>query len=249
MSNKKILIIALVFALGASLGVLKYLKALEEQYNEVNLAQVVVAKVDIKPNQEISEAMVEVQQVPVEYIHPQAIRETKDVIGRITADGITKGEEILRSRVIGKDDVGKGLAYVIPKGYRAMSIGINEVTGVSGLVRPGDRVDIVGMLEIPDKRAPKQSENQAPPMVSSSKILVQDLLVLAVGSALEYVEVSGDKDEAEVLVQTLTVAVKPNDAEKLTLVTERGIVRVLLRSKVEDGKAQPAPYTMYEFGQ
>ena len=62
---------------------------------------------------------------------------------------ISKGEQILSSRVLG-DSTGQGrMSYTVPSGKRAISVSVNEVSGVSGFIRPSDRIDVVATVNIP----------------------------------------------------------------------------------------------------
>jgi pilus assembly protein CpaB len=97
-----------------------------------------------------------------------------------------------------------------------MSLKINDVTGVSGFVLPGDRVDCVVTVE-----------NVAGSNIAVTKTILQDLEVLAAGVKTE------TKGNHNIEVQTVTVLVEPQGAEKLALGIHQGKVHLSLRNPVD----------------
>lgn len=97
----------------------------------------------------------------------------------------------------------------ISEGYRAISITVDEVQGVSGFIRPGDYVDVISHL-------PTEAGT---PM---TQILLQNIRVLSVGSPQTVVE--------EVTsYRTVTLEVTPVDGATLSLASENGLVVFILR--------------------
>ena len=249
LSNKKIIFLAVIFGLSTALAVNFYLTNLKEELNNVKKGQVVMAKVTIPAKTALQAEMLEIGLIPQEFIHPNAVTNLKDAIGKITIGEILPREQIIASRIVGNKDVGKGLSYVVPKGLRAISVGVNPVTAVSNLLQPGDRVDVVGLMQI--EAAPigvtpgGTAQNKTIPI---AKVILQDIQILAVDQRLDLtgkLPDSKDKDTQE--NKTVTLAVKPEDAEKIVLVTERGIIRLILRSPIEDENYLPKSYAPKDF--
>jgi pilus assembly protein CpaB len=90
------------------------------------------------------------------------------------------------------------------------------VTGVSGFVLPGDRVDVLVTID-----------NAAGTMNAVTNTILQDLEVLAAGVKTE------TKNNQNVTVQTVTVLVNPDGAEKLALAVDQGSVHLSLRNPVD----------------
>lgn len=238
MSNKKLIILAVVFGLITALAVNFYLARVKAALSNVQRGPVVVAKVPIPAKTELKSEMLETRTMPREFIHPKAVVDANNLLGKITLVDIVGGEQVLSTRIASGKDDRNGLAYVIPKGLRAVSVGINQVTGVSGLVQPGDKVDVVGLLET-------DTESKGVPV---AKIMLQNIEVLAVDQKLDPgARLPENKDKGAQEGKTVTLAVKPEDAEKLVLVTERGVIRIILRSPVDEGNYVPKPYTPKEF--
>src|SRR5260370_16864949 len=102
---------------------------------------------------------------------------------------------------------------LIPAGMRSMSVPVDEVSDIAGFVLPGAHVDI--LVAISDK-----STGGAP----FSKIVLQNVEVLAVAQEIEEA-----KDEPKV-VKVVTVLVTPEEAERLSLASHDGTLRLALRN-------------------
>jgi len=139
-----------------------------------------------------------------------AITDPKEAEGRITLSRIQAKDQIRSSDLV---DEGRGpsLAYDIPKGMRAIAIQAGEVMAVGTAVKPGDRVDILGTYANPVSRQ------------ETTQMILQNVLVLAVNK--------GQTDtQGNVGANTsMTLAVKPEEAELLTAADRIGALRVALR--------------------
>jgi pilus assembly protein CpaB len=98
----------------------------------------------------------------------------------------------------------------IPAGQRAMSIPVSAPTNVAGFVLPKVHVDIVSTTQTEHGRV--------------SRIIMQDMLVLAVD--MQHVR----DDKQAMAAGTVTLQVKPDEAERLTLARSMGELSLLLRS-------------------
>src|SRR5262245_6016394 len=103
---------------------------------------------------------------------------------------------------------------MIPEGMRAMSVRVDDVTGVSGFITPNSRVDVLVA------RAPGGEGNEG----QRSKLVLQDIPVLAIGKSIAQTQ------DKPVEVPTVTLLVSPEDAERLTLATRYEPVRLALRN-------------------
>ncbi len=142
------LVIAVALGSVTSFLVWQYVQQLEQRPAAVvETTPVVVAARAIPPRTVVTPEMVRVQSLPVEARHPSAFRSPGEVIGKITRSPLTTGEQVLTTKVyLQRED--SGLAFMVPDGMRAVSVGFNEVIGTGGMILPGDRVDVIGVFEV-----------------------------------------------------------------------------------------------------
>ena len=107
---------------------------------------VVVAKVDIKELELIDDRKIQVTTVPKSYKAPNAFDKPADVFNTIATVPIKAGEQITYPRVT-YPGARSGLSRQVSVGKRALSIQVSEDTAVSKLIKPGDRVDVIALLD------------------------------------------------------------------------------------------------------
>jgi Flp pilus assembly protein CpaB len=108
---------------------------------------------------------------------------------------------------------------------RAVSVQIDKVKGISGLIEPGDRVDIIA-------EAPKSSN--APPPAAT---ILRGVRVLAIGESLEYTSATPSPQEAN--ATTVTFEVTPKQADLLVMADLNTTLRLALRSPREPLNSEP----------
>ena len=204
---------------------------------QANQATVLVSKQDIPEGSVIESEMVEALIVPNQFIQPQAATSLDRIAGMVTIAPIAKGEQVSLSKLINsKKAAGGNLAGVTPSGKRAISIVVDNIASLSGMVNPGDYVDVLATIQVPEQG---QSTNQ---MVVVP--LFQNILVLAVGSNTGGAGPGGsryaEQDNAaasggNVLI---TLALSPQEANLIAFVQEQGKVRLTMRSPA-DAKVEP----------
>jgi pilus assembly protein CpaB len=115
-----------------------------------------------------------------------------------------------------------GLSSVIPEGFRAMTVKVDEVVGVSGFIMPGTLVDVVVVISPPQGAAAQDRV---------SKIVLQNIKVLASGQNIDKPK---NEKEAE-RVKSVTLQVTPEQAEKLALASTEGQLQLVMRNSVDQG--------------
>lgn len=226
MQKRGPIIVALLLALASTFFAARFLKSKPSGEPVGKTSGVVVATENIPQRTQITAEMVEIQQVPSSYIHRDALRSIKSAVGRVTHSQIVAGEQILATRLVQK---GKepSLSFVIPPGMRAISVAVNEVIGVAGFIKPGDRVDVLATF-------PGESAGE-----EMTKSVLESVEVLAIAQDRQQ---ATDKKEAKV-VTTVTLAVDTYGASKLTLAEEMGKLRLALRPAVGSGARAGAEAT------
>jgi|FLYM01.1.fsa_nt_gi pilus assembly protein CpaB len=132
--------------------------------------RVVVAVKDINEMETIDETMLQIVERPVDFIEPQALSDPEGAVGQVALAPIKKDEQILQSKIMKPGPV-TGLSLQVAPSKRAVSIPIDEMRGVSKLLNPGDRIDIVTALDVGKGVAQRREV----------KTLMQDVVILATG--------------------------------------------------------------------
>jgi len=177
-----------------------------------------VASTDLAIGSNISENQLKIVIWPKESIPAGSFSDPKAVAGNIAIRSISAGEPITESKLLPKKGTpGSGImTYAVPIGHRAVTVAVNEVAGVAGFINPNSRVDIV-LTAIP----PGSKEQ-------ISKIILQDIPILAIGQIME------QKEGKPVLVTTVTLDLTPEDSEKLVLASNKGSLQMLLRNIIDN---------------
>ncbi len=217
-------IVALVFGALAVYGTSGYIsERLEVEKARLQpqrqMAEVVVAKRDLERGERIGPENMAVRSVPIEYLPGSAIRPERfeQHAGARLALPMRSGEPLLATALIGADT--GAFSTRIRQGIRAMSISVDEVNSVSGMLQPGDRIDLLFSV-----RPPLLAGVSAPSEVTTT--LMQDLAVLATGR-----QVRPGSDEAGPgrHFTTITVEVTPEQAQKLIVAQRAGKLTAMLR--------------------
>jgi pilus assembly protein CpaB len=127
---------------------------------------------------------------------------------------------------------GGGTQALIPPGMRAMTIEINEVSGVAGLLTPGCHVDVVTTLQ-------DETLNQ-----SVTRTLVENIKVLAVGQRLT--AAAANEKEETARAKSVTLLVSPRDVEAIELASRTGNTRLVLRGTLDSQSVATAGLTVAE---
>lgn len=157
-------------------------------------------------------------------------RNAEDFHGAVVRQGITAGEPITDPRIVKPNDRGF-LAAVLAPGMRAISVAVNATSSVSGLVFPGDRVDLILAHRF---RAGEEDGGQR----KATETVMRDLRIIAIDQK------TNDQENKPQVAKTITFEVTPKQAEEVTLAAELGKLSLALQSiAAEDGEepnAKPA---------
>jgi pilus assembly protein CpaB len=213
-----LLILAIVIgALGAAL-VYRQLASLRSEIETArqvpnSTVDVVVASETIPLGTRIQSKWVKVVPWPRDIAPEGAIADPKAVIDSVARVTIDKNQPLNQSQLL-TGNAGL-LPSMIPEGMRAMSVKVDDVTGVSGFITPNSRVDVLVA-----GAAGEGEGNQE----QRSKLILQNIKVLAIGKSIE------QREDKPVEVPTVTLLVSPDQAEKLTLAARYEPVRLALRN-------------------
>jgi pilus assembly protein CpaB len=211
---------------------------------QANQTVVLVAKQDIASGSVIESNMIDSSIVPNQFIQPQAVTSIDRVLGMITLAPISKGEQITLSKLskARRESGSGGLAGNTPAGKRAISISVDNIASVSGMVRPGDYVDVIATLQVPVQGADGQISSQVAVVP-----LFQNVLVLAVGQNTGFAASSGSRytEKESSGGGLITLALAPQEANLIAFVQEQGKMRLTLRSPA-DANVEPVVPASWE---
>ena len=215
----------------------------KDKIPEEDLREVVVAKVDIDAQTKLSNDMVEIKKVHKELIPENAITTVESVVGKATMVPMFAGDIFIPNKIKEIGSAEAGLAMVIPEGMRAITIYVEQDTGVAGLIKVGNRVDIISVLgdEI-EENEDGNKNNRDTSKEERAILLLQNKEVLAIDKSISTVS-NENKDDTSIYL-TITLAVTPEEALKLSLSQVIGRSnRAVLRNQ-EDLKLLEIPDVM-----
>lgn len=230
MRPKSILLLTLALGCGlvASIGISQVLEHRNAQPAATTEMQpIFVALNEIGPHSVVTPQSIKLEEWPKDKVPPNAITKLEDIEGKRTKIRIFAGEPILTGKLIGMGEV-DGASGQIPKGYRVVAVRVDAVSGGSSLILPGDRVDVLVYI----------GRNPGNGIVDTSvKTILQDISVFAVDTITSAAR-KNDKEEAVITAKTISLLVTPGQAEKVTMATELGSIRLVMRSPEDQGEGE-----------
>ncbi len=154
--------------------------------------------------------------------------DSHDLVGAVVRQPLAAGEPVTDSRVVRPGDRGF-LAAMLGEGKRAITVAVTATSGLSGLIFPGDRVDVILTHIVPKEQSATGTKRRA------SETVLHDIRVLALDQRTE------DLDGKRVVAKTATLELTPKQAEKIALAEQLGSLSLSLRpvAKKEDEEAPP----------
>jgi pilus assembly protein CpaB len=213
----------IVFALAIGVGTVfafatyNYVQKAPKGGPAAETVPVVVAVANLEIGAELGRDDVRAIDWPAGSAPADAIRNPDEVVGRGLIMPVVRNEPILPMKLSSKE-AGAGLPPVIPPGYRAVSVRVNEVIGVAGYVLPGTHVDVVVTL------SPGSTQGDM-----TSKLILPNVQVLAAGTKIDR---ETDKNKP-MPVSVVTLLVDPEQAERLTLAASEGKIQLALRNPLD----------------
>jgi len=193
--------------------------------NQYKPTKVVVAKENLRVGDVLSYDNLAIREMPAGYIHASAVRqENADfVVGKRVMQPVNAGESLLDNFLASRSN--SGFANLIEIGNRALTFPVDIVSSMSGLLRPGDKIDLMVTL--------KQGDNVTMP-------LLNDVTILATGAIVDEEGLLADDGS----YQAITISATPLNAAKITHARQVGNMTVVLRSgKKEEGKSASSELT------
>jgi pilus assembly protein CpaB len=230
MLNSRSLILlfaALLLALAAVFVVQRWLNTQKQAAvatPAIETIPVVTAAAQINPLDKIKLEQLKVMEIPKASLPFDAslpngglnfFAKPDEIVGKFATQTLYANEVIVRQRL--RDSLGgSSLSNILSPGMRAVSVRVNEATGVAGFLLPGNYVDIISTHKAPDSDG------------IVTQLVLQNVKILAVD---QYA--STDDKGAATLAKTATVEVRPQDASKLLRSAEIGTIQMELRNPAD----------------
>jgi pilus assembly protein CpaB len=186
--------------------------------------QVLVAAVDMAPGHFIKPEDLRWQPWPKDSVVDSYILESPGAIddlgGTVVRTMIGSGEPVTENRLVRPGDRGF-LAAVLQPGMRAVSVPVNETSGIAGLIFPGDHVDVILTHAVRQQTAAGVQTRQV------SETVLTNVRVLAIDQSVSMTGPAGS------VADTATLEVTPQQAEKISVMMQIGQLSLSLRSLAE----------------
>jgi len=212
---------------------------------QANQTSVLMARRDIPAGSVIESGMLNTAIVPNKFVQPQAATSLDRISGMVSVAEISKGEQVTLSKLTSAKKAGAGgggdLAGMTPAGKRAIPISVDNLAALAGMVRPGDYVDVIAMLQVPVQGPEGQQTSQVAVLP-----LFQNVLVLAIGQNTGGPVAQGGgryskTESAPGNAGIVTLALSPQEASFVAFVQEQGKLRLTLRSPADAKVEQIVP--------
>ena len=198
-----------------------------------------VAMEDIPTGDLLTAEMLKLEEWPKDKVPEGALTKLEEIEGRRPKTKIWSGTVILDNQLLGEGESSGGGAAQIPLGYRVVSVRVDDESGISNLIRPGDRVDVLLYM----KRNPGTVTETA------TKTIFQDIKVFAVNDIFDLERTEGQETFN---AKTVSLLVTPQQMEKFTLASELGSIRLALRPHMDKEHVELAgafPHELDEEGE
>ncbi|MDP3182852.1 MAG: Flp pilus assembly protein CpaB [Desulfobaccales bacterium] len=205
------IVVAGLAGLVATFSIHQYIKV-KTRVSVPVTGQVAVATSDISPGTALDGKLVKVGTWPQNLIPTQTASSFKEIEGRVVKTPLAKGEPILLSK-LAPQGTSAGLSGLLGENKRALTVRVDDVSGVAGFIHPGDRVDVLVDMPVPNTHE------------HISKTFLQNILVLTAGQVWEQ---KGENKPA--VVNTVTLELDTTQAELLNLASNQGKIRLALRN-------------------
>lgn len=246
MKRRIVLIVSLVAGLAAAVCTRFYLAAKTSEVDRMKAAinrrygtmEVLCFAVDLPAGTVLSKNDLGLKTVPALGMRGQAltIESVTDVVGRKILLGHRKGDVVFWSDIEGGNPAAEGLSAGIKRGMRAVSVNCTGAASVSGMVRPNDRVDVIGTFDF-DSSAGKKN------FVTCT--ILQNVLVLATG------DITAKNGRSSLGgrhgYSTVTLEVTPREAEMLAFTEQiKGRLVLSLRNRGDTSFEKELPKVDFE---
>ena len=225
-----------VSLIGAAIAAMAVVRVLQSAESEVEAARkgpdtipVVIATRDLDMGLTITDEDVTIRHLLPEMVPTEQVFKQLDVVVGRTPRAKILSNEPIRGERLASAEAGVGLNALIRKGMRAMTVQVDDQSGVGGFIQPGNYVDVIVTIRPDDLRGrPKWT----------TETILSGIPVLTVASSQPKAEQTKDDEPkrrtpARKQKPSVTLELTPEQAEKLALAVSKGDVHLVLRGDLD----------------
>jgi pilus assembly protein CpaB len=227
-----IVIVAVVLGAFAAVLAANYLRgARADIAGENQPVEVLVAQADLpqgaSAEQLVEQGLVKIEQVPARFVAADSVSSERVIANQVLASSVGAGEQLTKSRFDYPAEA--GLSYTVPEGFVAVSVSVDDVSGVAGLIKPSDNVIVFASYEPSGRQS------------AMTKLAIGKARVLAVGEKTSVETAQSDEQKGsggvlgapetqaeEKIYKTVTLALKASDAQEAAFANEFGTIHLAL---------------------
>ena len=230
-----LLLLALVCGLVAAIGINQVLanRPVQDAVDTSEMEPIFVALSDIGLGDPLTPEVLKLEEWPKSKVPVGAMTKLEDVEGRRARTKFFGGEPIIEAKLLAKGDQGSGATDLIPRGFRVVSVKVEDVSG-SGLILPGDRVD--ALVHLTDPGVAGEGNR------SRTQTFLHNVKVFAVNNVYSR-EANGSE---AITAKTISLLVTPQQAELVTFANEMGKIRLVMRSADDEAQQDTGGVTQHE---
>ncbi|MBI1273611.1 MAG: Flp pilus assembly protein CpaB [Alphaproteobacteria bacterium] len=229
--NRRIVLLGSLILIVVAVVAIKILGSGEQpqQVAEEEPLQIMIAARNLPAGTLIKEDDLQWQKWPPEAQTASMVANTEyelaSFLGTVVRSGVREGEPVMKNSVLRPGEKGF-LAVVLQPGMRAISVKLTPVTGVAGLIFPGDRVDVIltHLVDVPKTDGGVTTRRLSETVVTNARVLALDQKI-------------DDQAKEPKLADVATLEVTPKDAEKVALMADWGTLALVLRSVLTEERA------------
>jgi pilus assembly protein CpaB len=212
--------LSLFIALGGSYFIYRYIQKQKQPAEIVEVktraVPVVVAAANLPLGSKIKPEMLKKVSYLEESIPTGHFSDFEEINGRVLINNLKANDPVTEHRLAPITIKTGGVAAILKPGTRAVGIKGDKVIGISGLINPGNYVDVLVTVEDPEKKEEK------------TKTILERIQVLATGTEIQ----KNEKGEP-MPIDVYTLEVTADEAEKLALAASEGRIQLALRSVID----------------
>jgi len=225
--NRRALFIALFVIVAGVVVQFLYQSKFETEVSGGEMIKLIVTTKAIERGTVITEEMLSTKDMPQAYVEDRAVKEVErsKIVGLRVRNTLQEAHTIMWPDLITASDEQPPLGPAIQPGNRAVTVAVSNEESNIALIRPGDRVDVIGIMQL-------QGTQLEDPY--TAVVLLQRVLVLAAGmqTVAEPLQQTRGNDPSNpyVLTATLTLSLTIPETQLLSLSAQKGRITFALRN-------------------